>query len=1355
MGLGTTAFKQKKNRKNHLFLVGIDQYQHWPKLTYPVSDCQRFNTVLKDFYGFSDSDLVIQPLYDQKAETDILIDEMSYLAGKDENGEARVKPDENLIIYFSGHGHFINKEGYWVAVNAPKIEKNSKPSEIRKNLISVSEVVKVLSNINAHHIVLIVDACFSEAFAAMEVEVKPQSEAAEAEDLPSRWVLTAGRNGPVPNKSPFANALVDILTKNQTESVSINWLGAEVTKQVRSTNQRVPNNPFILEPLCKSLVDTKYKLGEFFFHRKATLQPAVGSDSADLAKKLWIGTDNHFERLQKGRYKYLNIEKILGSEANKGGYLDVQVKTGDRIALLDMAVSALWNSPKPHTLLFGDGGMGKTMSLLLLWQRFLFDKKGPIPIFIPLHEYNSAPASEREDFLIRYICKTHLDISEPLPHTIDSLWELFETSENDKPRVVLLLDGLNEVTVPKSRLMSNFEDFASRAAGAQMVLSSRHKQIEKIDRVFDRFSIAEILPLSKDIIEKYLGLNGLGLPKSGELVRLFANPMMLTLYAGANSIAAKYRHDDQFQFKKVTAYGELMWNFNEAQLAQLSESANDEETLYQTFLLRVLVPYIAYRMEDKGRYAITIRKLIDPVFNLKLILEDAFRDLNTPELAELYPAFAGKRKVLGLADLEDMDEREQRAARVTQFLVERLRVLVMEGDDLRFLHQNFRDFFAVCHIRNMTEIAILRRTLPEVFIKNDMPVYLRRMIGEIEGEHHVVPFWNDIKGKLELPEPQNLLSRLMALCKTNSGIAASEAERASVVRNIIAIWLDLRQTLAGADLTNLDLSQVKFNGLPLTQHKNKTYLSARFEGSILYGQAFSFDGHYGQINQAHYSADGKKLLTASDDHTVKEWLISTCKLLQTFSGHMGKVISARYSPDGEKILSASHDGLVIEWSQLTGDRLATYEHVRAKVNNAVYSPDNTKILTAADDKLVREWDVATRECTKIYTGHSKNVSSAYYSKDGQKIISASADACIREWSVVTGDCLRVLSGHTKKVNTACYSPNEKNILSASDDHSIIQWSAETGQPLNYLNGHVAEVLNAIYSPDGTKIVSASSDKTIREWSSETCKELRSYEGHTDKVNFVSYSPNKLHVVSASNDKSIREWNIETGIQLFAIKGQSDWVLNRCVISPDEKKLLTVNYDRTFSEIDIETGICLQTFRGHEKWIQRARYSSDGTKLVSGSEDLTVREWSVETGECIHIYHGHQHRIEDAVFNLNGTSIISCDFSDNYREWSTDTGKEIVHDGDNSALLASQMQSLIEASSKSYQVKCFQAQVTVKLATNRPVLTFTNVSGLLVQSCDFRKIDPKSVFSDAVMKNLRSYGAIFNYSDEAAWKRAIK
>lgn len=1346
MGIGTITPRQQK-RRNRLFFVGIDQYDNWPALQYPVSDCRRFFTVLKESYGFSDENFIIQPLFDGNAKTDIVFDEICYLADKDENGELRVRPDENLIIYFSGHGHFDkNKEGYWVPSDAPLLSE--RPSDLKK-LISVSEVIRILSNIRAHHIVLIVDACFSEAFTTMEIDVSQESQSAESEEVPSRWVLTAGRNGAVPDKSPFADALIDILQDNADPSVSINWLGAQITKQVRDKG-------FKLEPLCKSLVNQKYKLGEFFFHRSASIsQPSVPFDTANLQNSLRAGSQAQFERLQKGRYKYLNIESILVSEINVGKYLDVQVKTETQVASLQLAVQALWQEKKSQTLLVGDGGMGKTVSLLLLWRDLLFEENGPVPVFIPLNEYNASPEADRNDFVVRYICKNLLNIPEPLPETINALWQLFGTAQNGAPSVMLLLDGLNEVTVPKGRLMATLNDLAARAGGTQMVISSRNKQIEKLDLISGSAALMQILPLTPETVIAYLKEKNQEIPVNKDLLGLFANPMMLTLYSGANNIALRFRDDDRFHFKKVTTYGELLWNFNEAQLAQLTDANNEADIRYQTFLLRVLVPYIAYRMEDRGKYAITIRKLTDPVFNFKTLLDEAFAELDTEELTELYPAFEGRRRELGLGVLTELDEKEQRSGKVKQFLVERLRVLVMEGDDLRFLHQNFRDFFAVCHIRNMAQAALIRRVLPEVFFRNYIPVYLRRLLGEIEGEHHCVLVWNAAKNRLELPEAENLLSAVMDFCRNSSGIDAGDAERAFVIRNVLTIWLDVRQSLAGANLTNLDLRQIQFNGIPLTRHKGGAYLPARFNDSVLDGDSFIFKGHYGQINQVHYSPDGRKLLTASDDCTMKEWLTATGKLIQTFTGHSDKVISARYSPDGKKVVSASHDTFVKEWLVNAGTELASYEHVHSKVYDAVYSPDGTKILTCADDKLVREWSVETRECIRSYAGHTKNVSSVCYNTNADRILSASADTTVREWSAKTGVCLRILTGHTQKVNSVCYSPGETHILSASDDHTIIEWSPGGDVPFRTFNGHSDQVYHAVYSADGEQILSASKDKTIREWSVKTGLETRTYTGHSDKVNYASYSPDKPRLVSASDDKSIREWSQETGTQLYAISGQSDWVVNKCIVSPDAKKLLTVNYDRTFTEIHIASGIALQVFRGHEKWLHRARYSPDGTKIISCSDDLTIREWLVETGECIHIYKGHAYGVEDAVYNADSTRIISRDFGHHFRIWSVATGDclETIDDEAKKKQLHSEKQLLAAAALQPFQVKCRNAAITVRDNASKPVLSFINVSGLLVQGCDFRNVDPASNFSEAVRNNLKSYGAIFTDEDEIAWEVA--
>lgn len=182
-----------RKRRTRLMLIGINEYQYWPPLHYPVSDCEVFFEVLKKHYGFSDADLVHsrqKPLYDEEATGEIIYDELYRLADKDENGKPYIGSDENLIIYFAGHGHLDSRlgEGYWAPWDAPVPQKGSD----LKKLLSVSDVVKILSSIPAHHIVLIVDACFPQSFARMTVNVPNIGNSNMPEEKPSRWVLTSG-----------------------------------------------------------------------------------------------------------------------------------------------------------------------------------------------------------------------------------------------------------------------------------------------------------------------------------------------------------------------------------------------------------------------------------------------------------------------------------------------------------------------------------------------------------------------------------------------------------------------------------------------------------------------------------------------------------------------------------------------------------------------------------------------------------------------------------------------------------------------------------------------------------------------------------------------------------------------------------------------------------------------------------------------------------------------------------------------------------------------------------------------------------------------------------------------------------
>src|SRR5436305_1446927 len=72
-----------------------------------------------------------------------------------------------------------------------------------------------------------------------------------------------------------------------------------------------------------------------------------------------------------------------------------------------------------------------------------------------------------------------------------------------------------------------------------------------------------------------------------------------------------------------------------------------------------------------------------------------------------------------------------------------------------------------------------------------------------------------------------------------------------------------------------------------------------------------------------YSPDGKTLVSASDDMTIKLWDVQTGKEQSTLKGHTDRVMWVAYSPDGKTLASASGDNTIKLWDVATGKEQAT------------------------------------------------------------------------------------------------------------------------------------------------------------------------------------------------------------------------------------------------------------------------------------------------------------------------------------------------------------------------------------------------------------------------------------------------
>ena len=144
-----------------------------------------------------------------------------------------------------------------------------------------------------------------------------------------------------------------------------------------------------------------------------------------------------------------------------------------------------------------------------------------------------------------------------------------------------------------------------------------------------------------------------------------------------------------------------------------------------------------------------------------------------------------------------------------------------------------------------------------------------------------------------------------------------------------------------------------------------------------------------------WSPDGKRITSASFDHTVQVCDAMTGEHLLTYRGHTNYVWAVAWSPDGKHIASAGMDDSVQVWDATTGERTLTYKGHSNAIQALAWSPDGTRIASGSWDTTVQIWDAKTGRHLFTYQGHSDIIGSLAWSPDGGRI--ASVDDQVRVW----------------------------------------------------------------------------------------------------------------------------------------------------------------------------------------------------------------------------------------------------------------------------------------------------------------------------------------------------------------------
>jgi hypothetical protein len=240
----------------YALIIGNQHYQIIESLQTPVNDAERAAHVLRDKYGFT-----VQVLEDSS--------DIGMLKALNDLNDV-LKPDDNLLIYYAGHGARLQTTfetaGYWLPINSEAPPKDTfwVPNE---------QITAHLARLAAKRILVIADSCYAGLLSTDPSYLFAGGGSGYTKEyiaykLPkrSRLLISSGGDQPVLDtgggaNSVFANAFVTELEMNQG-ILPTPELFSRIGKRVETA---AAQNKFVQKPEFKSIKGAGHEVGDFFF----------------------------------------------------------------------------------------------------------------------------------------------------------------------------------------------------------------------------------------------------------------------------------------------------------------------------------------------------------------------------------------------------------------------------------------------------------------------------------------------------------------------------------------------------------------------------------------------------------------------------------------------------------------------------------------------------------------------------------------------------------------------------------------------------------------------------------------------------------------------------------------------------------------------------------------------------------------------------------------------------------------------------------------------------------------------------------------------------------------------------------
>lgn len=372
----------------------------------------------------------------------------------------------------------------------------------------------------------------------------------------------------------------------------------------------------------------------------------------------------------------------------------------------------------------------------------------------------------------------------------------------------------------------------------------------------------------------------------------------------------------------------------------------------------------------------------------------------------------------------------------------------------------------------------------------------------------------------------------------------------------------------------------------------------------------TIEGHSAEITALAITPDLSRVISASDDRTVRLWDGPSGRELNSWRGLQVRIHALAVDWGAGQIFLAADDGSIRILDAATGQEISVLNGHRAAVMALALSSDGGQIISASRDHTIKVWDTRDRRLLRNLQGHTGSVAAIALTPDDRRLISGSDDCTVKIWDFPSGRELRTLSGHRVGVWDVAVTAGGERVISASTNLVYI-WNGETGQILRTLQGHERYVLAVAVTADGRRVFSGGWDWVIKVWDAENGRELRTLAGHANSILGLAATADGSLLASSSSDWTVRIWNPEG--DTAGLRGWGGLV--KVAMSADGRRLVTAR-EKTVTLMKPGRDDEMVEIRSHPDLVASCICTPDGSRIISGDSRGRLKIWDLDTGQHV-------------------------------------------------------------------------------------------------------------------------------------------